>query len=136
VWGCPIEAKPYRPHEKKLDERTVSCYFIGYPERSRGYKFYNPTEFSVFETGNAKFFEDVEFVGGDTIMDFEFEEECANIPTGVESFLDIEPILTQNTIVENETIIEDQTQQDQTTQREIIDDVVVGQIVHNNAGNP
>ena len=20
VWGCPAEAKPYRPHEKKLDE--------------------------------------------------------------------------------------------------------------------
>jgi transposase InsO family protein len=109
VWGCPAEARPYRPHEKKLDERTVSCYFIGYPERSRGFKFYNPTEHSVFETGNAKFFEDVEFAGGDTIMDFEFEEECANIPSGVESFVDIEPILTQNTIVENETIIEDQT---------------------------
>ena len=60
MWGCPAEARPYRPNEKKLDERIVSCYFIGYVERSRGYKFYNPIEHSVFETGNAKFFEDVE----------------------------------------------------------------------------
>ena len=36
IWGCPAEARPYRPHEKKLDSRTVSCYFIGYSERSRG----------------------------------------------------------------------------------------------------
>jgi hypothetical protein len=43
IWGCPAEARPYRPQEKKLDERTVSCYFIGYAERSRGYKFYDPT---------------------------------------------------------------------------------------------
>jgi transposase InsO family protein len=119
VWGCPAEARPYRPNEKKLDERTVSCYFIGYAERSRGYKFYNPTEHSVFETGNANFFEDVEFAGGDTIMDFEFEEEYVNIPTGVASFMDKDPILTQNTIRENETIIEDQTQQNQTAQSQI-----------------
>ena len=36
IWGCPAEARPYRPHEKKLDSRTISCYFIGYSERSKG----------------------------------------------------------------------------------------------------
>ena len=30
IWGCPVEARPYRHNEKKLDSRTVSCYFIGY----------------------------------------------------------------------------------------------------------
>ena len=35
IWGCPAEARPYKPHEKKVDSRTVSCYFIGYSERSR-----------------------------------------------------------------------------------------------------
>ena len=63
IWGCLAEARPNRPHEKKLDSRTVSCYFIGYSERSRGYKFYNPTTKSIFETGNARFFKDVEFDG-------------------------------------------------------------------------
>ena len=72
IWGCPTEARPYRPHEKKLDSRTVSCYFIRYSERSRGYKFYDPTTKSIFETGNARFFEDVEFDGGDKDRDFAF----------------------------------------------------------------
>ncbi|RVX23060.1 Retrovirus-related Pol polyprotein from transposon TNT 1-94 [Vitis vinifera] len=42
IWGCPAEARPYKPHEKKLDSKTVSSYFIGYAERSRGFKFYDP----------------------------------------------------------------------------------------------
>ncbi|KAJ9564656.1 hypothetical protein OSB04_000622 [Centaurea solstitialis] len=59
VWGCPAEARAYNPHERKLDSRTISCYFVGYPERSRGFKFYNPTTKSFFESGNARFLEDV-----------------------------------------------------------------------------
>ena len=83
IWGCPAEARPYRPHEKKLDSRTISCYFIGYSERSEGYKFYDPTTKSIFETGNARFFEDVEFDGGDKDRDFAFEEEYVDIPTAI-----------------------------------------------------
>ena len=83
IWGCLAKARPYRPHEKKLDSRTVSCYFIGYSERSRGYKFYDPTTKSIFVTGNARFFEDVEFDGGDKDIDFVFEEEYVDIPTAV-----------------------------------------------------
>ncbi|RVW14113.1 hypothetical protein CK203_099175 [Vitis vinifera] len=57
------EAKsPYKPNEKKLDSRTVSCYFVGYSEMSRGFKFYDPSTMSFFETGNAKFIEDVELI--------------------------------------------------------------------------
>ena len=48
IWGCPIEAQPYRPNEKKLDSRTMNCYFIGYYERSRGYRFYDPTTKAIF----------------------------------------------------------------------------------------
>ena len=48
IWGCPAETRPYRPHERKLDSRTISCYFVGYVERSRGYKFYNPILRSYF----------------------------------------------------------------------------------------
>ena len=81
IWGCPAEARPYRPNEKKLDVRTVSYYFIGYFKRSRGYEFYDPTIRSIFETRNTQFFEDIEFAGGDNIRDFGFEEEYVNIPT-------------------------------------------------------
>ena len=66
-----------------MDSRKVSCYFIGYSERSRGYKFYDPTTKSIFETRNARFFEDVEFDGGDKDRDFAFEEEHVDISTAV-----------------------------------------------------
>ena len=83
IWGCLAEARPYRPHEKKLDSRTISCYFIGYSERSRGYKLYDLTTKSFFETRNARFFKDVEFDRGDKDRDFAFEEEYVDIPTAV-----------------------------------------------------
>ena len=63
VWGCPAEARPYRPNERKLDARTISCYFVGYAERSRGYKFYDPTNKVIFETGTVKFFENISVQG-------------------------------------------------------------------------
>ena len=61
----------------------VSCYFIGYSERSKGYKFYYLTTKSIFETRNVRFFEDVEFDGGDKDRDFVFEEEYVDIPIDV-----------------------------------------------------
>ena len=39
VWGCSAEARVYNPHEKKLNLRTINGYFIGYPEKSKGYRF-------------------------------------------------------------------------------------------------
>jgi len=33
VWGCPAEAKVFNPNIGKLDPKTVSCHFIGYPEK-------------------------------------------------------------------------------------------------------
>ena len=36
VWGCPAEAKLFNENIGKLEPKTVSCHFIGYPERSKG----------------------------------------------------------------------------------------------------
>jgi hypothetical protein len=44
VWSFPTEARVYNPHEKKLDLRTISGYFIGYPEKSKGFRFYCPNQ--------------------------------------------------------------------------------------------
>ncbi|KAL8161786.1 hypothetical protein V2J09_013275 [Rumex salicifolius] len=63
IWGCPTESRPYRPNKRKLDSKTINCYFIGYAKRSCGFKCYDPTNRSFFETKNAKFLEDVEFGG-------------------------------------------------------------------------
>ena len=40
VWGSPAEAKVFNPNIRKLDPKTVSCYFIGYLERLKGFHFY------------------------------------------------------------------------------------------------
>ena len=52
----------------------MSNYFIGYFERFRGYKFYDSTIRSIFETGIAMFFEDVEFGGRNKVRDILYED--------------------------------------------------------------
>ena len=80
VWGCPVEARPYKPNEKKLDSRTMSYYFVGYSERSKGFKFYDPSIRSFFEMGNAKFIENDELSGREQLRKVVFEEESVSIP--------------------------------------------------------
>ena len=40
VQGSPTEAKVFNPNIAKLDPKTVSRHFIGYPDRSKGFRFY------------------------------------------------------------------------------------------------
>ena len=46
----------------------MSGYFIGYPEKSKGYRFYclNHTT-RILETGNARFIEDGKVSGSETL---------------------------------------------------------------------
>ena len=37
VWGSAAEAKVFNPNIGKLDPKTVSCHFIGYLEKSKGF---------------------------------------------------------------------------------------------------
>ena len=62
-----------------MDARTIKFYFVGYSEHSQGFKFYDPTSKSFFETGNAKFLENVEFEGEDNIKKVAFEEELVSL---------------------------------------------------------
>ncbi|RDX71714.1 hypothetical protein CR513_48894, partial [Mucuna pruriens] len=101
IWGCLAEARPYRPHERKLDSRTVSCYFVGYAKRSRGYKFYDPTSRSFFEVGNARILEEVEFGKEENIRNVVFEEESVD---------DVGQILVPITIQETTLVIGDNVQ--------------------------
>ena len=56
VWGFQTEIRIYNPQERKLDARTISGYFIGYPKKSKGYMFYCPNHnMRIIETGNARF---------------------------------------------------------------------------------
>ncbi|RDY13060.1 hypothetical protein CR513_02069, partial [Mucuna pruriens] len=95
------KARPYRPHERKLDSRTIGCYFVGYVERSRGYKFYDPTSRSFFETGNVRILEEVEFEKEENIRNAVFEEEFVN---------DIGQVLLPITVQEITPVIGDNVQ--------------------------
>ena len=56
----------YNQQEKKLDLRTISGYFIGYVERSKGYRFYCPSHSTrIVESRNAKFLENDLISGSD-----------------------------------------------------------------------
>ena len=56
----------YNPQEKKLDPTTIGGYFIGYAERSKGYKFYCPSNSTrIVESRNAKFLENDLISGSD-----------------------------------------------------------------------
>jgi hypothetical protein len=51
LWGCPTDAKLFNPNIGKLDPKTVSCHFIGYPGKSKGFRFYCPDRYTkIVET--------------------------------------------------------------------------------------
>ena len=76
VWGCPSEVRIYNPQEKKLDLRTISGYFIGYAERSKGYRFYCPSHNTrIVESRNAKFLENDLISGSDKIRNIVSEND-------------------------------------------------------------
>jgi len=105
VWGCPAEAKKFNPNIGKLDPRTVSCHFIGYLEKSKGYRFYCPDRYTKFvETRHAVFLEDQMVRGSMVARKIDLEEKRVFVPTPMiqESFFAL-PVAAaptvQNTIV-------------------------------------
>ncbi|RVW65786.1 Retrovirus-related Pol polyprotein from transposon TNT 1-94 [Vitis vinifera] len=92
-------------NEKKLDSRIVSFYFVGYSERSRGFKFYDLSTRSFFETGNAKFIENVELSRKEPLRKVVFEDESVSIP-----------IIATGHVVEPVQVHEEVTQQSQEPQ--------------------
>jgi hypothetical protein len=67
VWGCPAEAKLFNPSIGKLDPKIVSCHFIGYPDKLKGFCFYCPDIYiKIVETRHAVFLAD-EVIRGSTV---------------------------------------------------------------------
>ena len=68
VWGSLAEAKVFNPNIGKLDHKTVSCHFIGYLEKSKGFRFYFPDRHTKFvETRHTIFLEE-EMVRGSMVV--------------------------------------------------------------------
>jgi len=79
VWGCQAEVRIYNLQVKKLDERTISGYFVGYLEKSKGYMFYCPTYSTrIVEIRNARFIENGETSGSETSRNVEIKEVRLN----------------------------------------------------------
>jgi hypothetical protein len=59
LWSCPADAKVFNSNMGKLDSKIVNCHSIGYPEKSKVYRFYYPDRHAKFvETRHAVFLEE------------------------------------------------------------------------------
>ena len=89
--------------ERKLDSKTVSCYFVGYLERLRDFKFYDSLSKSFFNIRNGKFLENVECSGSAKLKNIVFEEEYIPIPTiATNNDKVIAPIIMQDANTDNQ----------------------------------
>jgi hypothetical protein len=107
-----------------LDERTVSCYFIGYAERSRGYKFYDPTNRIIFETNTVKFFEDVMVQRGNTnqiIFEESHDSPIQEAPTSVSIIIRISGDSLVHNSMMNEPIINEPPEIEENPEQDNVD---------------
>ncbi|PRQ59012.1 putative RNA-directed DNA polymerase [Rosa chinensis] len=98
VWGCKAEAKTPNALTQKLESKTVSCNFIGYCEKSKGFKFYAAHHtLRIFETYQAKFLDEV--VCNSSFEDLSADFDEISVDKNLEIFL---PLL-QNQYVAAQT---------------------------------
>ena len=97
VWQSPAEAKVFNPNIRKLDLKTVSCHFIGYPEKSKGFRFYCPDRHTKFvEMRHAVFLEDEMIRESMVAQEIDLEEKRVYAPTPMihESFFSLPAVAT------------------------------------------
>jgi hypothetical protein len=108
VWGCSVKAKLFNPSIGKLNPKTVSYHFIGYPDKSNGFHFYCPDRYTkIVKMRHTIFLED-EVIRGSTIpREIRLEEKRMYVPTmmvGEAFFLvpaAVTPIVQGNVVVES-----------------------------------
>ncbi|KAK9017626.1 hypothetical protein V6N11_080102 [Hibiscus sabdariffa] len=93
----PAEVRIYNPNEKKLDSKTISGYFIGYPERSKEYRFYCPNHSTrIVVSENARFIENGKARGSVGARDVEIRESLMDKnPSSDLSQVDVHIIVAQ-----------------------------------------
>ena len=80
--GSPAKAKVFNPNIGKLDPKTVSYHFIGYPEKSKGFRFYYPDRHTKFmEMRHDVFLEDEMMRGSMIAREIDLEEKRVYAPT-------------------------------------------------------
>jgi hypothetical protein len=84
VWGYPAEAKIFNSNAGKLEPKTMSCHFIGYPEKFVGFRFYCPDRHTKYvETGHVIFLEDEMMRGSTMSREISLEEKRIYVPTPI-----------------------------------------------------
>lgn len=81
IWGYPAKAGFYNPLEKKLDSKIVRGYFIGYLEKSKGYRFYYPNH-SMSRNRKCRYLENDKIDGNDALRNVIIQKSlnaCPNI---------------------------------------------------------
>jgi hypothetical protein len=82
VWDCPTETKIFNPNAGKLDSKTVSCHFIVYPEKSKGFHFYCPDRHTKFvEMRHTILLEDEMMRGSIVSQEISLEEKRMYVST-------------------------------------------------------
>jgi hypothetical protein len=106
--GCPTEAKLFNQSIGKLDPKTVSYYFNGYPNKSKGFYFYCPDRYiKIVETRHAVFLEDEVIRGSMVPREIQLEEKrvCVPTPMVVEPFFLVPavviPMMQGNVVAES-----------------------------------
>jgi hypothetical protein len=107
VWSYPTEAKLFNPSIRKLDSKTVSCYFISYPDKSKGFHFYCPDRYiKIVEIRHTVFLEDEVIRGGTVPREIRLEEKrvCVPTPMVAEPFFSVPatvtPMVQDNVVAE------------------------------------
>ena len=79
-----------------MDLRTISGYFIGYSEKSKGFRFFCPNHSTrIVETGNARFIENGEISGSDNLRNVDIQEVRVQVPMPITSNKIVVPIVVQ-----------------------------------------
>jgi hypothetical protein len=97
VWCYPTEAKLFNTCIGKLDHKTVSYHFIGYPDKSKGSCFYCPDRYiEIVEMRHTIFLEDEVIRGSMVPREIRLEEKqvCVPTPLVVELFFSVPATIT------------------------------------------
>ncbi|KAJ9544308.1 hypothetical protein OSB04_024015 [Centaurea solstitialis] len=104
IWGCEVYVK--RTTSEKLKPKSYKCFFVGYPNNSLGYYFYNPSENKVFVARNGEFLEEKFLNQENTRNDIDLQIVEEETPGPI-----VEPVTQQDNVeTQPETVEEVQTQ--------------------------
>jgi hypothetical protein len=75
-------ARIFNPSIGKLDPKTVSCHFLSYPNKSKGFRFYCPDRYiKIVKTRHTVFLENEVIRGSMVPREIRLEEKRACVPT-------------------------------------------------------